>query len=350
MSDTQLRSRSEVVCFHRTSYNGEKISASHMDRIISLKYLIIIFLLSVETKSTSVVHALPSKSQTAISPSKLLESGVSKKVSPKIDIPKYDIPITYNSKVRYWVNYFQGEGRNWFKLRMERSYRYLPLMQAHMTDRGIPEDLAYVSMIESGFSPHATSEADAVGYWQFIKPTASRYGLRINWWIDERRDFTKSSRAAAAYLSDLYKMFNSWYLTAAAYNMGEGRLKRLIAQHKTDNFWVLSKKRNFPDETRDYIPKLIAAMLIAKNPQLYGFREIQPMSPYSYEYFSVPGGTDLFQLAKFIGVKKEDLRIINPELVHGFIPSFVGNHRIRIPKGTTTHVSEYVRGQLQKNL
>jgi membrane-bound lytic murein transglycosylase D len=227
---------------------GEEITTYNMNRIFSLKNLIIIFLFNVGIKSTSVVHALPSKNQTAISPSNLLESGVSKTLSPKsktvtpkIDIPKYDIPITYNSKVRYWVNYFQGEGRNWFKLRMERSYRYLPLMQAHMADRGIPEDLAFVCMIESGFSPHATSEADAVGYWQFIRPTASRYGLRINWWIDERRDFTKSSRAAAAYLSDLYKMFNSWYLTAAAYNMGEGRLKRLIAQHKTDNFWLISR-------------------------------------------------------------------------------------------------------------
>ncbi|MCB0361682.1 MAG: murein transglycosylase, partial [Bdellovibrionales bacterium] len=144
--------------------------------------------------------------------------------------------------------------------------------------------------------------------------------------------------------------FDSWYLTAAAYNMGEGRMRRLIRTHKTRNFWVLSKKKDFPAETREYIPKLIAAMLIAKNPRLYGFSELQPMSPYTYEYFSVPGGTDLFQLARHLKVGKKELKILNPELVHGFVPSFVKSHRIRIPKGTTTHVSRFVRIQAKKNL
>ncbi len=264
--------------------------------------------------------------------------------------PKFDLPIIYNSKVSQWVNYFQVKGRNWFRQRMERSYRYLPIMQAEMSDRGIPEDLAFVAMIESGFSSHATSDADAVGYWQFIRPTAHRYGLKIYWWLDERRDFSKSTKAAASYLSDLYKMFNSWYLTAAAYNMGEGRMKKIIDQYQTNNFWVLSKKRDFPQETRDYIPKLIAAMLIAKNPQLYGFNRLQPMSPYRYEYFSAPGGTDLYQLARFLKINKEELKKLNPELVHGFIPSFINSHRIRIPKGQLTQASQFVRNQLQKNL
>ncbi|MCB0365939.1 MAG: lytic transglycosylase domain-containing protein [Bdellovibrionaceae bacterium] len=270
--------------------------------------------------------------------------------SPVDRRPNYDLPITYNSKVRFWINYYQKGGQSWFKRWMERSYRYLPQMQAHMKERGIPQDLAFVAMIESGFSPHAKSDAEAVGYWQFIKSTASRYGLRINWWLDERRDFTKSTRAAASYLNDLYKMFDSWYLTAAAYNMGEGRLRKLIQKYKTDNFWVLSKKRDFPEETREYIPKLLAAMLISKSPALYGFHKMEPKEPYSYEYFSVPGGTDLYSLSKHLKVPLGSLKKLNPELLHSFIPSFVNSHRIRIPRGTTTKVSQYVRQQMKKRL
>lgn len=260
--------------------------------------------------------------------------------------PYFDIPITYNTRVKSWISYFQKPARKWFRTWLERSHKYLPSMQALLKDKGLPQDLAYVAMIESGFSAHAKSTAEAVGYWQFISPTASRYGLRINWWLDERRDFQKSTNAAASYLGDLYRMFGSWYLTASAYNMGEGRLKRLIAKHKTNNYWVLSKKRDFPQETRDYIPKLLAAMLIAKAPKLYGFGTINPEKPYRYEYFYVPGGTDLAQLAHHLNVNLANLRKLNPELLKGFVPHHVNNHRIRIPPGHTVAASHFVRKQL----
>ena len=158
----------------------------------------------------------------------------------------------------------------------------------------MPLDLAYIAIIESGLAPKARSHASAVGYWQFIKPTAERYGLKVNWWVDERMDFYRSTDAATNYLNDLYGMFGSWYLAASAYNMGETRLKRLIKKHKTKNFWILSKKKGFPKETREYVPKLIATVLIAKAPKLYGFKNIKPMRPYAYEVFHVPGGTDLY--------------------------------------------------------
>jgi len=264
--------------------------------------------------------------------------------------PNYDLPITDNNKVRFWVNYYQKNGRLWFKRWIERSHRYIPRMRSHLRQQGLPQDLAYLAMIESGFLPHAISEAAAVGYWQFIKPTAHRYGLRVSWWIDERRDFIKSTQAAASYLSDLYKMFQSWYLTAAAYNMGERRLSKLIKRHKTDNFWVLSKKRDFPKETREYIPKLIAAVLISKAPRLYGFYGVKPKQPYSYEYFFVPGGTDLHKLSKYLKVNKKVLEKLNPELIHGFIPRFVSSHRIRIPKGSTIKVSQFVRNHMKNRL
>ncbi len=260
--------------------------------------------------------------------------------------PFFDIPVTYNVKVKHWINYFQGPGKKWYRTWLERSHRYLPPMKRVLRERGMPQDLAYVAMIESGFSAGATSTASAVGYWQFISTTATRYDLKMNWWIDERRDFQKSTHAASRYLTDLYKMFGSWYLTAAAYNMGEGRLRRLIKKHGTNNYWVLSKKPDFPEETRDYIPKMLAAMLIAKVPALYGFTDVVGKEPYRFEYFYVPGGTDLINLAAALGVEPSMLQKLNPELTKGFIPSSVKNHRIRIPTGYTLAASNYIRTQL----
>lgn len=260
--------------------------------------------------------------------------------------PFFDIPVTYNQKVRYWINYFQGPGKKWFRTWIERSNAYLPLMQASLAKQNLPQDLAYVAMIESGFSPHAISSASAVGYWQFIQTTANRYGLKTNWWIDERRDHQKSTYAAGKYLGDLYRMFGSWYLTAAAYNMGEGRTNRLIKKYGTKNFWELSNQRDFPSETRDYIPKLLAAVLISKAPKLYGFHNLQLKDPYSYDYFHVPGGTDLMNLAQYLKIDHKTLERLNPELLKGFVPSFVDSHRIRIPKGMSSKASSYLRAQL----
>jgi membrane-bound lytic murein transglycosylase D len=260
--------------------------------------------------------------------------------------PNFDIPVTYNTKVKWWINYFQTTGNKWFRTWLERSNAYLPLMQKMLAERGMPQDLAYVAMIESGFSSQATSTAAAVGYWQFIAPTANRYGLKTNWWLDERRDFTKSTTAAARYLADLFKQFGSWYLTAAAYNMGEGRTQKLVNRYHSKNYWILSKRQDFPDETRQYIPKLLAAMLIAKAPKLYGFKDLNLKQPYRYDYMNVPGGTDLYNLARFTGLRSADLVGLNPELLKGFVPSTVRSHRIRIPKGANSKVSAFIRAQL----
>lgn len=263
--------------------------------------------------------------------------------SPVDSRPFFDLPVTYNSKVKQWIQYFQTDGRKYFKTYLERSSRYLPTMQRLLAQNKMPQDLAYIAMIESGFSAHATSHADAVGYWQFIESTANRYGLRTTWWLDERRDFHKSTTAAARYLADIYRMFDSWYLTAAAYNMGENRMKRIVEKHQTRNFWALARRSDFPKETRDYIPKLLAAMLISKAPKLYGFYDVQRLEPYMYEFYPVPGGTDLASLAASIGVSHNTLAILNPELVKGFVPPFVSSHRIRIPPGTTRSVAKYLK-------
>ena len=257
----------------------------------------------------------------------------------------FDIPVTYNARVSFWIHYFQTEGRTSFRSWLERSARYLPILQYELTRSGLPQDLVYVAMIESGFSPAASSHASAMGLWQFIEPTGRRYGLKMAWWLDERKDFLKSTRAAIGYMTDLYRQFNSWYLVAASYNMGENGVRRLIQRHRTNNFWELADKRALPNETTNYVPKIIAATLISKAPALYGFRDLDYQMPMSFEYFNAPGGTDLVNLAQYLGVSEKYLKDLNPELIRGFVPRTVGAHKIRIPKGSVLTVSKFVRLQ-----
>ena len=243
--------------------------------------------------------------------------------------------------MRKWIKYYQTKGKQSFKRWLERSARYAPYIQKELNKYGMPQDLLYVAMIESGFTRRARSHAGAVGVWQFIAPTARRYGLKVNWWVDERKNFTKATRAAIRYKKDLYKMFQSWHLVSASYNTGENRIKRLIRRHKTNNFWELAEMKRLPDETINYVPKIIAATLIAKSPGLYGFRNLKYKIPYKFEEIYVPGGTDLNNLAQYIGVKEKYLKNLNPELVKGYIPREVKKHRIKVPVGSKNLVREY---------
>lgn len=256
--------------------------------------------------------------------------------------PFTDVPITYNRDVQKWLKYFQKPGRKWFRRWLERSYKYLPDIQRELEAAGLPKDLAYISMIESGFSTKAVSHASAVGPWQFMAPTADRFGLNINSWIDERRDFPKSTKAAIAYMKVLHKEFNSWYLVAAAYNTGEGRVRRYIKRYKTKDFWELSRKKAFVEETKNYIPKFIAAVLISKAPQLYGFKNLKKQKALPTEQLLVPGGTELDSLADHLKITRKSLRDMNPELLLAKVPRQVTGHIIRVPKGAAKLVNKYV--------
>jgi len=178
----------------------------------------------------------------------------------------------------------------------------------------LPEDLIYLALIESGFSTKAYSRARAVGPWQFIAGTGRRYGLQINWWVDERRDAEKSTHAAAGYLKDLYGMFDSWPLAAAAYNAGEGKISRAITRYKSEDFAELIRHRYLKQETKDYVPKMLAALAIAKEPEKYGFFDIEYAEPLNLHKVTVPGGIDLVEVARIIEVSYEDIREWNPEL------------------------------------
>lgn len=257
----------------------------------------------------------------------------------------FDIPVTYNDRVSSWIKWFQTDGRKSFKTWLERSSRYVPQIEDELQRAGLPQDLVYLAMIESGFRPDAASHMGAIGLWQFIAPTARHYGLNISWWIDERRDFDKSTQAAIAYMKELNGEFKSWYLVAASYNMGETGVRRLIKRHGTNNFWELADKRALPRETTDYVPKIIAATLIAKAPALYGFRDLEYQVPLAYDTIRVPGGTDLINLASYLGVSGKYLMELNPELTRGFIPREVRGHQIRVPKGASLMVAQYARMQ-----
>lgn len=252
----------------------------------------------------------------------------------------FDLPVTYNPRVSRWISYFQDNGRVWFRDWLERASKYMPFIQKELQNAGLPQDLAFIVMVESGFMPNAVSHANAVGPWQFIQPTGERYGLKVNWWLDERKDLKKSTLAAIRYISDLYREFGSWYLVAASYNMGENGLRRQIQKYKTKDFWTLAKMGALPKETTDYVPKILAVMMITKSPGLYGFRDIAKFKPLEYDLVYAPGGTDIKQLAQKIGVTPKFLLDLNAELKQGYIPAQIDQHPIRVPKGSMTVVSE----------
>ena len=216
--------------------------------------------------------------------------------------------------IEKFIRYFQNGGRKKFELYLSRSGKYVGMMQKILVRYGLPEDLVYVALIESGFSPKAYSVAKAAGPWQFISETGRRYGLRIDWWADERRDAEKSTHAAASYLRDLYGMFESWPLAAAAYNAGEGKIQRAVTRYKSDDISELIRHRYLKQETKDYVPKMLAALTIAKDPDKYGFGNVAYEAPLDLRSVTVPGGTDLATAARLLEVPLESIREWNPEL------------------------------------
>ena len=260
--------------------------------------------------------------------------------------PFSDLPLVDNSWVQQWIKAFQTTHADRFRKWLERSYRYIPIMRRIFQDENIPVDLVYIAMIESGYVSGAVSSAQAVGYWQFIDSTARRFGLKKTNWLDERRDFEHSTYAASRYLKILYKQFQDWYLAAAAYNMGEKRLSGFIKKYQTKNFWRLAQKHDFPSETANYIPQLIAAITIAKAPSLYGFNYLKPKSPPHYEIFYLPGGTNLRSLSYYIKEPYRKIKILNPGFLSDRVPEDMENWRFRIPRGSSTKVSRFIEHYL----
>lgn len=232
----------------------------------------------------------------------------------------YDVPMRYAPRVQKWIDYYRGRGRPWMTRYLARSTRFLPEMRRIFAEEGLPSDLVYVAMIESGLSPDARSRAGAVGQWQFLRATARDEGIVVDRWVDPRRDPDRSTRAAARHLKRLHGRFDDWHLAIAAYNAGEGRMKRAIRRSKSRDYWKITQRRWLFRETREYVPKLIAAALIAKHPEAFGFDAVDYQLPVPTTAVRVPPETTLAELARVSRVDTERLRELNPWLRESVTP------------------------------
>jgi membrane-bound lytic murein transglycosylase D len=243
-----------------------------------------------------------------------------------------EVPIVINNSVESFIRYFQTSGRPYFEKWLARIGWYKPLVEDILRREGLPEDLFYVALIESGLNPRARSRRSAVGMWQFIRATARRYGLRVDWWIDERMDPEKATEAAARYLKRLYERFGSWQLAIASYNAGEGTIARAMKRYKTRDFWQLARhRRPLRRETRQYLPKYMAAVLIARDPEKYGFKNLVYEDEVIYEKVPIPDATDIKVIARAAGMSVRELKRMNPELIRWFTPPDYKNYEIKLP-------------------
>lgn len=295
-----------------------------------------------------VLAVLPTKAeaQTVLSPPPLMP--LQKSLAPFMDVPaagtdpqtepdsgsdqkSFHIPLFINDSVESQIEFFTTRGRSIFQSWLDRSARYLPLMKKIFREYNLPEDLVYVAMIESGFNPHAVSQKNAVGPWQFMKATAREYGLDTNRWVDERKDPVKSTHAAAAHFKDLYNMFGSWLTALASYNAGMGRIQGAILKARSDDFWELSFTRFMHTETQEYVPRYLAVLIIARDPVAYGF-SAPGDKPMEYDELIVDNSTDLRTIADCTDSSYKDIQDLNPELLHSRTPQ--AKYVLRVPAGT----------------
>lgn len=294
----------------------------------------------VHNKTKTITETLPDGTQRTveIKEEEVASETAEQNLEQPYQSPMGEIPLDDNAHVQKWIKYFQGKGRRYMSVYLARSGRYLPMMKNTLRENGLPEDLVYIALIESGFSGRAHSHANAVGYWQFIRATGKRYGLHVDGFIDERRDPVLSTRAACEYFKELYSLFGSWHLSMAAYNAGENRIKRAVMKHYTRDFWqLISKRRSLHPETKQYVPKFIAATMIAKNPEKYGFTDVEFDDPLSYDTVRLTSPISISKLAQNLNVDIDELKLLNPKFRGDFVPmSRNGETVVRLPVGKGT--------------
>ncbi len=251
-----------------------------------------------------------------------------------------DFPIDANRRVRQGMRYFRTTGRKTFRIWLKRSGRYLPMIRKIFEEEGVPLDLCYLALVESGLNPRARSWAEARGLWQFVGPTGRQYKLRQTWWLDERLDPVKSTRAAARYLKDLKRQFGDWRLAVAAYNCGPGRVRQAIRRGKTKDVWQL----RLPKETRNYVPSFMAVAILSKRPEVFGFGDVQIAQPLTFDEVTLDACTDLRVAAECVSTSYQRLKSLNPELHRWCTPPGVRGYRLKLPKGTASlFLSQYAQ-------
>lgn len=256
------------------------------------------------------------------------------------------LPLHLNARVERWINEFKTTRKDEFQGLLDRRGIFEPLIRRKLRERGMPEDLIYLAMMESGYLPRAVSQVSAVGLWQFMGPTAQQFGLRVDDYVDERRDPVRATDAALDYLQWLHDRFGSWYLAAAAYNAGPGRLEHILNVYAEgrrgdeDIYWEVL--RHLPRETREYVPRIVAATIVASEAEAFGF---QPSSAEAYEYeiVFVPGETLLSTVAESLDVDVRVVRDLNPHLTRGMTPPDE-LYGVRVPRGRASAVMAYLGG------
>lgn len=252
-----------------------------------------------------------------------------------------DFPIETNPTIQQFINYFQGRGRSTMEAGLRRSGQFMQMARKIFREEGVPEDIIYLGQVESAWRPPAMSRVGASGLWQFMPGTGQGYGLRQTAWIDERNGFEKATQASARYLKDLYNHFGDWELAMAAYNTGQGNIDRAIARAGSKSYWKI-----FPyiaQETRNYVPSILATMLIAKNPAKYGFPSIRPDAPLAYDIVQVPSATSLSVIAQATSVSVDYIRMLNPELRRDTTPRGEA-YNVRIPAGRANQFVAALKG------
>jgi len=252
-----------------------------------------------------------------------------------------DVPIPMNERVLSYVELFQGRLKDYIQDGLRRGSKYLPMIQSVFRAEGLPLDLAYIPIVESAFKPNALSRAKAKGVWQFMRGTALENGLRHDWFVDERSDPEKSTIAAAKYLKTLHEMFDGdWHLALASYNGGPGRVQRALKRYRAEDFWSLIERgrRTLPRETREYVPMILAAMIVARNPAQYGI-EFTPEPPIQYEKVMVPKAIDLRRVAEWAGTTIDEIQTLNPELRRWTTPVRY-EYEVKVPTGAALALRE----------
>lgn len=295
---------------------------------------------TVSDAEVPVVHVQPmTKYQIPLGDS--LPLGIDRFLQPDASTLPYhgDFPLSSHPRIDRLIKRYSGSQKKMFGRWLERAGRYIPKIQMVFASEGIPLDLAYLAMIESGFNVRAYSWAHAAGPWQFIESTGRIYGLENNWWQDGRLDLEKSTQAAARHLKYLHKRFDgNWYLAVAAYNAGGGKVRKAVRQSRSRDFWTLTEGKVLREETRNYLPKLLAALTIVKDLQTYGFDQLTFDDPLEYDIVTVETTTDLEIIADYAGVSYQQLKELNPELKRWCTPPGVKDYQLRVPVGSAEQV------------
>ena len=265
----------------------------------------------------------------------LLEKDFDKAVQQPTEIRRlqFSRAVVNNPKVRHYVRDYSTAGKSYFQELLARSGKYMPMIAKVLNQEGLPEELGYLALLESEFLVNTTSRNGAVGLWQFIATTARQYGLRIDEWVDERRDPVKATRAAAAYLKDLHTYYGRWFLATAAYNAGPGTIDKALQQSGAKDFWSIKAKARLSEETRNFVPKFVAITLIAMDPKKYGFDDVRYETPLDYEEVEVKASLKLVVLAAAAETDVAALKALNPALLRESTPPGLTDFKLNLPVG-----------------